>query len=218
MSETDLLPADGFRRYDESPDAHFYVQPRFVTHIDDPAIAAVSEIYRERLPGDGAILDLMSSWVSHLPAEVVYREVVGLGMNADELAANPRLTRWLVHDLNVNPRLPFGDQEFDAATICVSVQYLTQPITVFREVGRLLRPDAPLIITFSNRCFPTKAIDLWQRLGDVGHVQLVRRYFELAGNWASIETLDRSPADESDPLFAVIGHSSSPTLLTKSGR
>src|SRR4051795_13337885 len=121
------LPGDAFRRLDEGPDEAFYREPRFVTHIDEAAIAAVTDLYRRHFPPGGAILDLMSSWVSHLPPEVEYARVVGIGMNAEELAANPRLHRWLVHDLNQQPQLPFADGEFDGACICVSIQYLTHP-------------------------------------------------------------------------------------------
>jgi SAM-dependent methyltransferase len=201
---------DAFHRFDEEPDADFYLQPRFVTHIDDLAIAAVTESYRELLPADGVILDLMSSWVSHLPPEVAYREVVGLGMNAEELAANQRLNRWLVHDLNLQPVLTFGNAAFDAATICVSIQYLTQPVSVLREIGRVLKPGAPLVITFSNRCFPTKAIMLWQTLGDGGHISLVQHYFETAGNWSEVQAFDRSPGADSDPLYVVVAQSKGP--------
>ena len=195
-----------YRRYDESPDPAFYVQPRLVTHIDDDAIAAVTQLYRELLPADGMILDLMSSWVSHLPPEVSYRRVVGLGMNATELAANPRLDEWLVHDLNREPVLPFADAGFDGAAICVSIQYLTRPVDVLREIGRILRVNAPLIITFSNRCFPTKAVAVWQMLNDQGHAELVQDYFKAAGNWTQVIALDRSPSARlSDPLLAVVG-------------
>jgi SAM-dependent methyltransferase len=205
------LAANAFRRYDESSDADFYQSPRLVTHIDDEAIAAVTQIYREYLPAGGAIVDLMSSWVSHLPPDVEYRRVVGLGMNAEELAANPRLTYWLVHDLNAEPAIPLHDGEFDAATICVSIQYLVHPVTVLRDIGRVVRPGGPLIITFSNRCFPTKAVYLWQSLNDAGHVQLVEQYFEVARNWRAVEVLDRSPnPGRTDPLYAVIGRSAGP--------
>ena len=122
------LPAEAFRRADESPDGGFYAAPRLVTHIDDAAVAAVTQLYRDLLPPGGAVLDLMSSWVSHLPDEVAYGRVAGLGMNADELAANPRLTERHVQDLNADPRLPYGDAEFDAAVCCVSVQYLVRPV------------------------------------------------------------------------------------------
>ena len=199
------FPANAFRRQDETPDADFYRSPRFVTHIDAGAVAAVTQLYREYLPAGGAVLDLMSSWVSHLPADVAYARVVGLGMNAQELAANPRLSAYVVQDLNQNPTLPFTDKEFDGAGICVSVDYLTQPVAVLRELARVLRPEAPVVITFSNRCFPSKAVAAWHALDDRGHLALVRQYLEAAGGWHRIELLDRSPA-ASDPLFAVVGH------------
>ena len=200
-------PVDWLSRLDESPDALFYATPRFVTHIDDGAIAAVTQLYREYFAPGGAILDLMSSWVSHLPEEIAYRTVVGLGMNADELAANPRLHRWMAHDLNQTPALPFGDGEFDGAAICVSVDYLTRPVEVLRECGRVVRVDGPLVITFSNRCFPTKVVAAWRMLDDQGHQELVARYLAEAGNWRDVERLDRSPGYDGDPLYAVIARS-----------
>jgi len=197
------LPADWFQRFDDTPDSFFYREPRFVEHIDDRAIAAVTELYRELFPADAAILDLMSSWVSHLPEDVTYRRVVGLGMNREELAANPRLDAFAVHDLNRDAHLPFDDDEFDAAAICVSVQYLTRPVEVLRDLGRVVRADGPLVITFSNRCFPTKAVAIWQSVDDVGHAQLLRRYLEEAGTWRAIEASERTH-QRGDPLFAVI--------------
>jgi SAM-dependent methyltransferase len=193
-----------FRRYDETPDPWFYRQARLVTHIDDAAIAAVTQLYRELFPPGAAVLDLMSSWVSHLPPEMVYRRVVGLGLNQEELEANPRLDAWVVHDLNDDPSLPFADAEFDAAAICVSMQYLTQPVTVLTDLARVLRPGAPLVVTFSNRCFPTKAVAIWQALDDVGHAQLVASYLRAAAGWTDIEVFDRSPGPGNDPLFAVV--------------
>jgi SAM-dependent methyltransferase len=205
------LPRGAFDRSDETPDEEFYRCPRFVTHIDEHAIAAVTQLYREHFPPGGALLDLLSSWVSHLPPEVSYRRVVGLGMNGEELAANPRLDEYYVHDLNRHPRLPFGDAEFDGAAICVSIQYLTQPVVVLREVGRVLRAGAPLVTTFSNRCFPTKAVAIWQMLDDAGHVCLVEQYLRAAGNWTVVARLDRSPRQPgSDLLYAVIGRSRGP--------
>ena len=206
MDPNNLFPASAFRRQDETPDAEFYHQARFVTHIDDPAIAAVTQLYREYFLPDSAVLDLMSSWVSHLPAEVAYRRVVGLGMNAAELRGNPRLAAHVVQDLNQNPVLPFADEEFDGAAICVSIDYLTQPVAVLRELARVLRPGAPLVITFSNRCFPSKAVAAWHHLDDRGHLALVHRYLEAAGGWTATELLDRSPQPpgRSDPLFAVV--------------
>ncbi len=198
------LPPEAFRRWDETPDAWFYAQPRFVTHIDAGAIAAVTQLYREYFPAGGDILDVCSSWVSHLPEEVTYRHVIGIGMNAAELAANPRLTAWFVHDLNANPVLPLADASFDAAGLCVSIDYLTDPVAVLRDIGRVLRPGGPLVVTFSNRCFPTKAIAIWLMLNDAGRCRLVEDFFHAAGVWQDIHTLDRSP-DSGDPLYAVIG-------------
>ncbi len=208
------LPSSYFERYDESADESFYVMPRLVTHIDDGAIAAVTQLYREYFPAGSVLLDAMSSWISHLPPDVMYEKVVGVGMNAQELDANPRLDERLVQNLNRKPDLPFEDASFDGAAICVSVQYLIHPAIVFREIGRVLRPGAPLIVTFSNRCFPTKAVSIWQALDDEGHTQLVERYFADAGNWEAVEVLDRSPdRRRGDPLYAVIGRSSARTLV-----
>ena len=205
------LPAEAFRRYDETPDEEFYETPRFVTHVDDRAIAAVTQLYREHFPPDGAILDLMSSWVSHLPPEVTYRRVVGLGMNEVELKENPRLDEYVVQNLNRNLRLPFGDGEFDGAGICVSIDYLIQPVEVLREVGRILKAGSPLIVTFSNRCFADKAVAVWLQLDDQGRVRLVEEYLREAGNFENVRGLDRSLGRMfSDPLYAVIGQSTGP--------
>ena len=194
-----------YRRQDETPDALFYRAPRLVTHIDDRAIAAVTQVYREYLPPGGAILDLMSSWVSHLPPEVGYGRVVGLGMNARELAANPRLSGRVVHDLNLDPALPFEPAEFDAATLCVSVDYLARPALVLGDVARVVKAGGPLIITFSDRCFPTKAVRPWLEADDAGRLRLVLAWLAESGRWDRPETLDRGrrrPAG--DPLYAVI--------------
>ena len=150
------LPEEAFRRTDEAPDEEFYRTPRLVTHIDDQAIAAVTQLYREFFSAGGEILDLMSSWVSHLPPEIEYRRAIGLGMNEVELRRNDRLHSYVVQNLNTDPRLPFGDAEFDGAGICVSIDYLTRPVEVLREVGRILKIGCPMIISFSNRCFPKR--------------------------------------------------------------
>jgi len=201
-------PEEAFRRTDEAPDEEFYRTPRLVTHIDDGAIAAVMQLYRELFPPGGEILDLMSSWISHLPPEVEYGRVIGLGMNEVELRRNERLDSYVLQNLNVDPRLPFGSGEFDGAGICVSVDYLTRPVEVLREVGRVLKVGAPVVITFSNRCFPTKAVEIWHRLDDAGHMRLVESFLEEAGNFRDVHGLDRSPRRLfSDPLYAVIGRS-----------
>ena len=200
------LPEGAFGRTDETPDEEFYRTPRLVTHIDDRAIAAVTQLYRELFPPGGEVLDLMSSWISHLPPEVGYRRVVGLGMNEEELRRNERLDSYVLQNLNENPILPFEDAEFDGCGICVSIDYLTRPVEVLREVGRVLKPGTPVVITFSNRCFPTKAVAVWHRLDDRGHVRLVEGYLEAAGNFDNVRGLDRSPRRIfSDPLYAVVG-------------
>jgi SAM-dependent methyltransferase len=194
---------DALRRVDESDDAAFYTSPRLVTHIDAAAIAAVTGLYRETIPAGGDVLDLMTSWVSHLPDDVAYSRVAGLGMNAAELDANPRLTERLVHDLNADPQLPYEDAAFDAALICVSVQYLVRPVEVFREVACVLRPGGALVVTFSNRCFPTKAVRAWSVLDDAGHVALVRTYAERAGGFGEPEVHAHTPW-WGDPLYGVV--------------
>ena len=200
------LPQGAFGRLDEEHDAQFYEEPRLVYHIDDHAVAALTDLYRTVLPAGAVLLDLMSSWVSHLPPDIDYAEVIGLGMNAAELDANPRLGRRFVQDLNRNPSLPLPDGSVDAAMICVSIQYLQQPVAVLRAAARVLRPGAPIVISFSNRCFWTKAVAVWRALDDDGHAHLVGLYLRHAG-FERIEThrLSEWIEDEQDPMIAVTG-------------
>jgi len=200
------LPPGAFEKLDAEDDALFYEPPRLVCHIDDGAIAALTALYRKVLPPGGVLLDLMSSWVSHLPPEIGYGQIVGHGMNATELAANPRLDRWFIQDLNRDPNLPLDDASVDAAMICVSIQYLQQPVAVLREVARVLRPGAPLVISFSNRCFWTKAVAIWRALDVEGHARLVELYLRHAG-FPRIEShrLAEWVEDTSDPMTAVVG-------------
>jgi SAM-dependent methyltransferase len=200
------LPQGAFTKIDAEDDELFYEPPRLVCHIDDGAITALTEFYRVALPASGVLLDLMSSWVSHLPPEIGYAEVIGHGMNAAELAANPRLTRWFVQNLNRDTKLPLADTTVDGAMVCVSIQYLQQPVAVLREVARVLRPGAPLVISFSNRCFWTKAVAIWRALDDSGHARLVERYLRHAG-FERIEAhqLAEWVEDIDDPMTAVVG-------------
>lgn len=197
------MAPSAYARDDESPDARFYVSPRRVVHIDDGAIAALSRLYAEVLPARARLLDLMSSWRSHLPASVHARELVGVGLNAEEMADNPQLTSAIVHDLNGDPRLPLGNEEFDGAMCAVSVQYLIHPVLVFREVRRVLRPGAPFVVSFSNRCFPTKAIAVWLHTTDRQHLALVRTYFDAAEGWVDVREEERAAGGDNDPLYAV---------------
>ena len=194
------FPPGFFDRADESDDGRFYAVDRLLTHIDDGAIAAVTNLYDElELTGD--VLDLCSSWISHFSSPP--RRLVALGMNPTELAANDAATEWLVHDLNTDPVLPFADASFDAVTCCVSVDYLTRPLEVFAEVARVLRPGGVFVCTFSNRCFPTKAIRGWLSTNDEGHCAIVSAYFELTPGFDEPTVQLRNPGVRGDPLFAV---------------
>ena len=188
------------------PDEMFYSMPRLVTHIDDSACAALAGHYARHLSDGCRVLDLMSSCVSHLPSGLTPAKVVGHGMNTQELAANPQLDSHFVQNLNKTPDLPFGDESFDACLIAVSVQYLTDPVTVFTEIARILAPGGVLIVSFSNRMFPTKAVAIWRSLGDEGHQQYVAACMSRSGGFDPIETANLSPAPgRSDPLFSVAG-------------
>ena len=197
------LPDQAFDKQDDGSDLDFYAPPRLVTHIDEGAIAALTDYYASQLNAGARILDLMSSWVSHLPDSLDV-DVVGHGMNADELAANPRLVRWFVQDLNQDPNLPEPDDEFDAVLICVGVQYLQQPLTVFREVRRVLKPGGVVIASFANRCFPTKAVAIWRALDMEGQAALIRLYLDNAG-FQNVEATLLADGEVSDPLVAVTG-------------
>lgn len=203
-----LLPRELFRRLDESPDENFYREPRLVTHIDDATIAALTQVYRESIPAGADVLDLMSSWVSHLPPEIAYGRVVGLGMNRVELAENPRLTSFLVHDLNRGPELPFADATFDTVLNAVSIQYLTSPVEVFASVRRVLRAGGIHVVATSHRMFPTKAVAAWHSLAPGDRLQLIGTYFALAGGFEPPRLIDRSPPG-ADPLWVVIARRSS---------
>ena len=203
----DQIRREFFRRMDESEDEIFYSAPRLVVHIDEGAIAEIGRIFESVLPPRGTFLDLMSSWRSHIPPSLVAATVVGLGLNQVEMQENPVLKRSLVHNLNRDPHLPFEDGEFDGAMLTVSVQYLVRPIEVFAEVGRVLKPGAPFMVSFSNRMFPTKAVALWIEATEQQRVELVKHYFRSAEMFDKITALDRSerPGAPSDPVWAVIG-------------
>lgn len=200
MSHDDF-PAGFFDRQDSGSDTDFYTFPRLVTHIDDGAITAVGALYDE-LEITGDVLDLMGSWVSHFRSAP--RHLTVLGMNEAELAANPMASETFIHDLNEAPRLPFPDDSLDAVVSCVSVDYLVRPVDVFRDVARVLRPGGLFVCTFSNRCFPTKAIRGWLLSTDEQHGEIVAEYFRRAGSYDDPVIERRTPPDHrGDPLFAV---------------
>lgn len=196
----DDWPPGFFDRQNGGDDADFYAPTRLVTHIDDGAIAAVSELYDELGVPDGRVLDLMSSWVSHLSRKPS-GGLVALGMNAVELQANPLADQVVIQDLNVDPRLPFDDASLDAVVCCVSIDYLIHPVEVLREAARVLRPGGVVVLTFSNRCFPTKAVRGWLAADEDGRVAIVRAYLEQAGFEAVTTALRTKRRLGRDPLY-----------------
>lgn len=205
MTEDPSLPPGAFNKQDAGDDLAFYAPPRLVTHIDEGAVAALTGCYRDLLPERARVLDLMSSWISHLPDDRAYAEVVGHGMNAEELAANPRLDRWFVQDLNADPELLLVDAALDAALCCVGVQYLQRPFEVFAEVRRVLAPGAPFIVSYANRCFPTKAVAIWRSLDMRGQASLIGLYLERVG-FGQVEARVLADGSRGDPLVTVIGY------------
>jgi SAM-dependent methyltransferase len=197
-----VLSAAERRRFDERPDATFYDSPRFVTHADDAFLARLTDLYADVLdPGD-RVLDAMSSWVSHLPGESSEYEVVGHGLNAEELAANDRLDEWFVQDLNSDHRLPFADGRFDAVCCALSVQYLQYPGRVFAEFRRVLAADGIVVVSFSNRLFPTKAVRAWRAASMEERVDLLNRAFDAAGGFEERDVVRDRPG--TDPFYAVV--------------
>ncbi len=194
------FPAGFFDRADATDDARFYAAARLVTHLDDGAIAAVGELYDELALGPH-VLDVCSSWVSHFRTRPPQLTV--LGMNADELAANPAATARVVADLNAEPRVPLPDACVDDAVCCVSVDYLTRPVEVFADLARVVRPGGRFVCTWSDRCFPTKAVRGWLSTSDEQHLQVVTAYFAAAGGWLPAQTATRlPPGGFADPLWA----------------
>jgi SAM-dependent methyltransferase/FKBP-type peptidyl-prolyl cis-trans isomerase 2 len=218
--QTDFLSAEAFARDDETPDTLFYNEPRLVQHIDDTAIEMIKNTYGRFLKDDLDVLDLMSSWQSHLPEKLNLRRLVGLGLNDLELKKNSRLSEHVVQDLNLSPVLPFESDSFDAVVCTVSVEYLTNPLAIFEEVTRVLRDDGYFIVTFSNRWFPTKAIRIWKELHEFERMGMVLEYFGHSGGFKNLQTysfrgLPRPHDDKyfpdllySDPVYAVWGQKS----------
>lgn len=216
-SPTDFFSDDPFARLDTEPDSIFYEQPRLVNHIDDTAIEQISGIYARFIKEDMDVLDLMSSWTSHIPEAARPKTLTGLGMNRQELKANRQLTDYRVHDLNKDPGLPFDSDAFDLVLCTVSIEYLTRPFDVFREVHRVLRPGGHFVVTFSNRWFEPKAIDIWKKIHEFERMGLVLEYFMESKKWEklstfSIRNLPRPVTDKyfpqflfSDPVYCVWG-------------
>jgi SAM-dependent methyltransferase len=192
-------PADR-AKIDSGSDAEFYDDPRFVTHADDGFLDRLTEVYGSVLDDGDRILDGMSSWVSHLPNRE-YARVVGHGLNGAELAANDAFDEWFRQDLNAEQELSLDDDAFDAVLCALSVQYLQHPGRVFAEFGRVLAPGGVLVVSFTNRMFPTKAVRAWRTAGMDGRADLVRSYCEAGGLTVTDVVSDRP---ETDPFVAVI--------------
>jgi len=207
-----LLPAPQRTKIDDSDDALFYAQPRFVTHVDAGFITQLTQLYHDRLPPQGRILDLMSSWVSHLPEEVEFAHVEGHGLNGAELAKNPRLDHYFIQNLNQEQNLPLADGTFDAGINCVSVQYLQYPEAVFAEVGRILKPGGIAIFSFSNRMFYQKAIAVWRDGSESDRVELVKSYCRAVPSFGTPEVITKRSSvagvmqwfGSGDPFYAVL--------------
>lgn len=205
-------------KLDDTDDTEFYSYPRFVTHVDEGFIQQLTDLYRDRLKPNTRILDMMSSWVSHLPEEMKLAHIEGHGLNEEELAKNPRFDRYFVQDINKNPKLPLPNEDFDAVLNCVSVQYLQYPDAVFAEIHRILKPGGIAIISFSNRMFYQKAIAAWRDSSEASRVELVKSYFTSVPGFSTPEVITRQSsvpnflqwmgAGGGDPFYAVIAHRS----------
>jgi hypothetical protein len=211
-----LLHPHQRQKLDESSDDLFYQVPRLVTHVDDGFIQRLTVLYRDLLRPQSRILDLMSSWVSHLPTDVEFEWVEGHGLNQEELAKNPRLDHYFVQNLNQDPHLPLPDQAFDAVLNTVSVQYLQQPEVMFAEIYRVLKPGGVAIVSFSNRMFYQKAIAAWREGSEAERVSLVRRYVQSVAGFSPPEVVTQAAAlpallqllgwGGGDPFYAVIAN------------
>lgn len=201
-SEFPLKP-DDFSRADESTDTFFYDQPRFCFHVDPAAVAALTDYYSTafRAWDKPAILDICASHVSHFPDDVASYagRRVALGMNAVELSQNKQVTEYVVKDLNVDPTLPFEDNSFDIVTNVVSIDYLTQPLAICKEVARVLKPGGAAMFALSNRCFPTKAVNIWLNTDDLEHVYVVGSYFHYAEGFKPPTAVEVSPNQATTP-------------------
>jgi len=199
-----------FSRQDESVDTNFYREPRYVYHIDDFAVQALTKYYGTVLTDDSSILDICSSWVSHYPSNIKFNKASGLGMNQKELENNKQLTDYVLQDLNVNPVFPYKDNTYDFVTCVVSVDYLIRPLEVFSEIRRVLKPGGMAIISQSNRCFPTKAINIWLNTNDMEHIFIIGSYFHYAMGFDKPEAFDISPKPgRTDPMYIIQAKKSS---------
>lgn len=212
--------AGAFSRLDDSNDEVFYATDRFVSHLDRTALETVEKVIGDLVVEEApVILDLMAGWDSHLPASLRPARVVGLGLNKNELDRNPALTERVLHDLNADPHLPFADETFDVVLNTVSVDYMTNPFEVFKEVGRVLKPGGLFLVIFSNRMFPRKAVKIWRESGEEERVILVQEFFERSGVFDEPkEFLSKGRPRPSDDKYADMGIPSDPVYAVYAER
>ena len=198
-----VLAADQRSKMDPSDDALFYEAPRFVTHVDEGFISQLTGLYRDRIPENARIFDMMSSWISHLPTDRTYAHVEGHGLNEEELARNKQLDHYFVQNLNENQTFSLEDESFDAVLNTVSVQYVQYPEKIFVEVYRILKPGGIAIFSFSNRMFYQKAIAAWRDGSEASRVDLVRKYFDAIPGFGNIQTI--ANVSEASVVFKMLG-------------
>ena len=193
-------------------DEIFYQQPRFVHHLSDSFRTRLTSLYSEYLLNHHIILDLMSSWVSHLPSNISYKKVIGHGMNEAELSSNERLDRFFVQNLNKKQNMPIEDSSIDVGLIVAGWQYLQYPEKVSLELSRVIKSDSLLIISFTNRAFWTKAPNIWTYSSEEKRIEYVTNVLTSNG-WRIEKILNERTHDkklfgfyssESDPFFSVI--------------
>jgi SAM-dependent methyltransferase len=212
FSASPIFGKDAYSRLDESDDLEFYSRDRLVSHLDSLALSTVEKLIGTLVVEESpAILDLMAGWDSHIPGDLRSREAVGLGLNENELRENKVLSEAVIHDLNKDPYLPFPDNRFDAVVNTVSVDYMTKPAEVFKEVGRVLKPGGLFLVIFSNRMFPEKAVKVWREAGEEERVLLVEDFFKEAGLFEkpSVFLSKGKPRPKDDP-YAHLGIPSDP--------
>ena len=205
--------AEHLKRIDETPDTQFYQHPRIgVHHIDESAQQALQAYYKQALPKGGAILDVMSSWTSHLAdgagarrEDQHFARLSITGINEPELRANPGAHDYHAHDINRSPSLAmYGDESFDAVFCSVSVDYLAQPMPVLAELRRVLKPGGLLLFTWSNRMFPSKAIAAWRLASEPERLWICGAYIHFTTGFTPPVGEDLSPhPGRTDPVYAV---------------
>ena len=204
-------------KIDVADDQIFYQHPRYVHHLSDSFRTRLKNLYSNYLLNHYVILDLMSSWVSHLPQGITYKKVIGHGMNEAELSSNQRLDSYWIQNLNQNQNIPIESSSIDAGLVVAGWQYLQYPERVALELSRIIKTDSLLIISFTNRAFWTKAPNIWTHSSEDGRIEYVSRVL-TANGWRIEKIVKEKTMEkkflgiysvESDPFFSVIARNNS---------